>query len=171
MSEPILDPEYWKERLKDAEDHGALHRAVFLCPDYRWMRIEAAHRNILAATIKPNESILDVGCGYGRLLTLMPEDWQGNYMGIDLAPSLIEKAKTLHPHRGFMVDDILAPKLGQIDEEYDLSYSWAVMISIRPMMRRELGEDKWAIAEANIRKLAQRLLYLEYDPDDGGSVE
>jgi hypothetical protein len=62
--EPIWDATYWRRRLELAQA-GHLHHSVFRCPLDRWLAIEAKHREILARTINPTDSILDAGCGWG----------------------------------------------------------------------------------------------------------
>src|SRR5688572_5696278 len=98
MTQPILDPQYWKERLEQAQ-RGHLHHAVFRCPLDRWQRIEARHSEILARLIGPTDSVLDAGCGYGRLLDLLPATWRGGYLGVDLSPDLIRLAECRLPER------------------------------------------------------------------------
>src|SRR2546428_11299742 len=49
--------------------------------------------------VRPEEcaSILDVGCGFGDLLTYLRErDWPGIYTGIDIVPELIAEAQRRH---------------------------------------------------------------------------
>lgn len=46
----------------------------------------------LAAEVKDQESVLDVGCGSGRLLTLF-QDRTINYVGLDNCPELLEIAQ------------------------------------------------------------------------------
>lgn len=167
MSEAISDPRYWRRRLREA---GQLHHAIFKCPLERWQRIEAKHREILKEKIGPNDSILDVGCGWGRLLTLLPETWRGYYLGLDLSPEFIELAKRHHPWRLFAVADIRQSYTYDVRTEFKL-YDWAILISIRPMMKRHLGDEEWSKVEANVRKVAKQLLYLEYDENDEGSIE
>lgn len=163
MSEPILSTDYWRNRLIHAQ-RGHLHHAVFRCSLEQWLAIEKKHRQILAATIDDYDNVLDAGCGWGRLLTLMPATWQGEYVGIDLSPDFIRLAHSLHPEWYFIVGDL---QNIQVQEQYD----WAVMISIRPMMKRNLGSEVWQRMEAEIRRVSRKRLYLEYDPDDPGSVE
>jgi hypothetical protein len=38
-------------------------------------------------------------------------------------------------------------------------------------VRRNLGDEAWEAMERELRRVAKRLLYLEYDPDSEGSVE
>jgi len=166
MSEPILDPDYWKRRL--AEAGAERHHAVFRCPSTRWRAIAEAHRKILAATIGNTKSVLDVGCGWGRLLDLMPVDWRGIYLGVDISPDFIALAVLEHPDKMFMRANLLTglPLLGG-----HARFDWAVLVSIRPMVKRNLNDDTWTRYEIHIRCAAKRLLYLEYDESDPGSIE
>ncbi|MFA5916843.1 MAG: class I SAM-dependent methyltransferase [Candidatus Gracilibacteria bacterium] len=54
-------------------------------------------------------SILDVGCGNGRLLAHIENSGIkiDNYLGTDLSVGLIDEAKKLHPHHNFQVLDML----------------------------------------------------------------
>jgi SAM-dependent methyltransferase len=163
MPEEILTHEYWRERLRQAQQQ---HHAIYRCPLPLWQRIEARHRDVLARTIGPADSVLDAGCGWGRLLDLLPDDWGGLYLGIDLSPDMIDLAHATHPGRAFLAAD-----LRDLSAIRPYCYDWAILVSIRPMMRRHLGEKAWVGMEQQIRQVSRRLLYLEYDPDDGGSVE
>lgn len=168
MPEPIDDPAYWAARLAHAREAGEEHLAVFRCPPDRWRAIEAKHRDILARQVGPGDSVLDAGCGWGRLLDLMPPGWRGTYVGLDRSPDFIRKAWLERPGRTFLVADLRRIPLAAYPGH---AFDWAVLVSVRPMVRRNLGGDEWDRMEAELRRLARRLLYLEYDPDDEGSVE
>ncbi len=177
MTEPILDPLYWKRRLEQAK-RSELHHAVFKCPLERWKAIEAKHREILAQHIQPEDTILDAGCGYGRLLDLLPGNWNGHYQGFDLSCDLVAEATRKYggfgsdkPHPGKTV-------MWRVGDLRNLSsyfnpgvFDWAILISIRPMIKRNLGNEVWAQMETELRRVASKLLYLEYDENDPGSVE
>lgn len=165
MTEPILDPKYWSDRIE--QSGGLLYKSVFLCAPDKWKLIEKKHEAILSETIGEYDSILDVGCGYGRLLNLMPDSWKGDYVGVDISPDFIDLARQFHPNRAFINSDIrdIPEQLPQ--GEFD----WAIMVSIRPMVRRDLGADVWDTMERAIRSKASKLLYLEYDRHDSGSIE
>lgn len=171
---PILDPAYWRERLLTA---AYPHQALFVCIKDRWEAIEAVHRTILAQHIQPSDSILDIGCGWGRLLDLLPEGWNEEYLGIDISPDFIKIAREKYPERSFGVGDVrtlplVSESTGYSHYVVEDSWDWAVLISFRPMFKRHLGVEEWGKAEAAIRKCARRLLYLEYDENDlTGSVE
>lgn len=175
MSEPILSTDYWRRRLEAAQAAGVLHHSVFRCPLERWQRIEARHRDILARLIGPTDSVLDAGCGYGRLLDLMPPSWGGCYLGVDLSPDLIREAQFRwagyqnHEMALFYQGDLR--DLSPIVDVSLARFAWAILISVRPMVIRNCGEEVWQQMEAELRRVAKKLLYLEYDPDDEGSIE
>lgn len=167
-NQPIFDTNYWKDRLEAADKSNHIHHAVMKCSQEDWGSYEEAHRKILKALISPNDSVLDCGCAWGRLLELLPNKWDGPYLGFDLSPDLIKRARDSYPGTDFFVHDLRWPlaAIGVEAREYD----WAVLISIRPMVIRNMGEEVWALMEANIAKYAKNLLFLEYDADDPGTV-
>lgn len=59
------------------------------------------------ADVKPSSSVLDVGCGNGRLLLGLPESVE--YTGIDFSTTLLEKALENHPRAHFLEADITKP--------------------------------------------------------------
>lgn len=166
MTEPILDPTYWKRRL--AQAGTMVHHSIFKCSLDTWLAIECRHQEILQKYIAPTTSVLDCGCGYGRLLTLLPNDWHGTYHGIDISPDFVDVARSTYPGRVFHVGDL--QDLWFLRHNGQGKFDWAVLISIRPMVRRNLGEDVWDIMQQQIKSVAQHLLFLEYDVNDKGEV-
>lgn len=166
MGDDVLNPEFWRNRLLKAVASEQIHHAVFRAPRELWDEINAKHRKLLRDRIMPTTSILDCGCGWGRLLTLLPSNWRGRYLGVDLSPDFIEIAQRDRPERDFLVQDLRHP-LSDLIGRFDL----AVLTSVRPMIRRECGEEVWQTIERNIRRVVDRILYLEYDPNDPGSLE
>jgi SAM-dependent methyltransferase len=166
MSEDVLNPNYWDGRLAVVEMAGSpLHQAVFRCPLARWEEIVSKHKEILERHIKDDMTILDVGCGWGRLVTLMPRRY-GRYVGIDIAPGFIRLAKEKWPDRDFYC--MKAEDVGSI---VGVRFDLAVLISMRPMLRRNVGDTYWERLELAIRRVCPHILYLEYDPLDEGSLE
>jgi len=53
--------------------------------------------------VNDNDSILDVGCGNGTLLSKIAKTRTINGFGIDISPNMIEHAKRLHPEFHFAV--------------------------------------------------------------------
>jgi SAM-dependent methyltransferase len=164
MTRPVLDPAYWRKRLEQANKFGMLHQAIYKCVPDLWEAIEQRHRSLLREIIQDEDSVLDVGCGYGRLLDLMPPSWKGEYVGVDISPDFIQLAKS-YRFKAFFNMDVRELKVekGHFD--------WAIMLSFRPMIRENLGEQVWEEMERVIRHSAKRLLYLEVHLEHGGSVE
>ncbi len=166
MSDPLEDPAYWKGRLDNAP-HDLKHWAIYRCHTDLWNAIGEKHREILAKHIRPDDSILDAGCAWGRLLDLLPNNWNGWYWGVDLSPDFIALAKKTHPHNSF--------KVGRLQDVLVIPpVDWIVLVSVRPMLIRHLGSKVWEEIEINLRrslKVGGRFLYLEYNPELEGSVE
>ncbi len=154
MSRPTNDPAFWRERIAHAEKLGDLYRSVYTTTRSDWDVIERIHRNILLQHVHEWTTVLDVGCGYGRLLALMPENWKGHYCGVDICMEFVQRAKTLSPSRLFVCDDMR----NIVCEPYDL----AVLISVRGMLLADYGKDYWNECLANLRKVSRKRLYLEY---------
>lgn len=180
----IFDPEYWRERLLETPDDEP-QKAIFETNRDNWQAIEEVHREIIRKHVKGNHSVLDVGCGWGRLLSLMPLGWYGMYLGIDISPDFISMAQSRYLKRKhqFKVADAreclkwaLCPYL--IDNEGGHTYfpsgvkrDWAILVSIKPMILRNVGEEVWELMKRNIKEVCNRILLLEYNIDDKGTVE
>jgi SAM-dependent methyltransferase len=172
MPENIFDPRYWQHRLHEAIDREQVHHAIYQCDQEQWRRIADHHRQILAEVIKPSDKVLDVGCGWGRLLSLMPSDWTGAYIGVDLCPDFIATAARTHQDRRF---HFVCGDIRWWDRSWGLNavikMDWAVLISIRPMVLRNAGELAWREIEAVLKLTCRSVLYLEYDEKAPGEVE
>lgn len=176
MVEPILDPEYWKKRL-DTAPSGNPHHAIMITDIQTWARIETIHRDILAEWIKPEDAILDAGCGYGRLLSLMPTSWKGDYLGVDLSPDFIAKAKLEHRKFSFTVGELVnirnVVKAHYKENVKDFLerplFDWAICLSIRQMTIANTSEDNWLAIQRNLLKVAKSVMILEYDEDSKGT--
>ena len=186
MSRDILNPKYWRQRLDQAKAAREVHRAIFVTTSEKWNEIEKVHKDQLAKIINPTDSILDVGCGWGRLLSLLPSTWEGQYVGVDLSPDFIRMAQNAFFHSTklrlhafpflnpqFVLGDMLDLRTFQQLSQYQTNgkFDWAVMISFRPMVIRELGIEKWEIIKKRVATLTKNLLYLEYDPKVGAEIE
>jgi ubiquinone/menaquinone biosynthesis C-methylase UbiE len=162
VTRPIFEPSFWAERLQSAREP---HHAVFVCPKARWDAIAANHRAILARHVMPGDGVLEAACGWGRLLDLMPADWRGNYLGVDLSPDFIALAGRKYPGRDFAVGDLR--DLSSLEAG---AFDWCVMVSLRGMVIREAGAAEWDAIERELRRVAKRLLVLEYDESEEGTV-
>jgi hypothetical protein len=170
---PITDPAYWRGRLERSMKKTEPpfywdHTAIYVCDPSRWKAIEERHRGLLAQTIGRLDGVLDAGCAWGRLLTLMPHWWAGPYLGVDLTPEFLTLARGRHPRRNFLCHDLLKP--WPVDYIWGKPFDWAVLISIKQMVEDNLGGEAWETMRINLKLAARKLLILEYDPEDVGSV-
>lgn len=126
------------------------------------------HREILAREVGPCDHLLDIGCGWGRLLDMLPVSWHGRYFGIDLVEDFIEMARERHPGYLFRCGNVV-----EILQKESLqgSIDLAVLVSFRPMIKRNLGGEYWEVINKLLKRVAGRLLFLEYDEDDEGSYD
>lgn len=160
MVEPILNPKYWAKRLDEAPDTNP-HHAIMICDIDEWNRIAKQHREVLANVISPKMSVVDIGCGWGRLLELMPSDWTGDYLGIDHCPEFVEMAREKH-NRSFVVSNIFEG--GSSFPIFDI----AVCLSIQLMVIENLGVVAWNKLYVRLKTLAKKILILEYEENDTG---
>ena len=160
MSQPVQDPAFWAERLAKAETQ---HHAVYRCTLEKWMEIAERHRALLARVVQPTWKVLDAGCGWGRLLNLLPNDWHGEYIGVDISPDFVQLARVTYPGREFVCWDLKEFSKYKPQIEADI----CITVSLRRMIIREYGEAEWQRMLNALRIRALRFLHLEYDEPDG----
>lgn len=169
LPENVTDPEWWAARVRACG--GDLQRAQFDGNAEAF----AAHHNrqmneLRRAGIKPTDSVLDAGCGYGRLLTMMPPEWDGYYCGVDSCREFIQIAQVLWSGRLFFRSDltIVYDELGFNGYFYHgqgLKYldkfDVAVCVWVRSMLvSRELGET-WGKIETELHRVARRVVVID----------
>jgi len=111
------------------------------------------------------------------MLDLLPPSWQGTYTGVDLSPDFVAMAQAEHTPESenrnvplFYVDD-LRNDLHYLTHHVPQSkYDWAIVISMKPMIIRNLGDEGWDLIQHQLFNVAKRLLMLEYKEDDVGQV-
>lgn len=151
MQKPVNKIEFWKDRLDQSKKDGYLHYSVYLANPTLWKKINDSHKKVIEEHIKPEDNVLDAGCGYGRLSELFDK-----YLGVDFSPDFIAEARKLYPHKQFIVGDLkdLPLENGQFD--------WAVLVSIKNMIVGNLGEDEWLKMQKELKRVCKKLLILEY---------
>lgn len=75
--------------------------------------------------IWPGMTVLDVGCGNGRLTQLIPENCK--YLGIDFSQGLLELAKANYPKKKFIYGDVTDKESWQSISKYDAIFCVAVL--------------------------------------------
>ena len=99
---------------KKLQEHGPTAAGV------DWIKEETANLSYQYALelirqehIKNKITVLDVGCGYGGLLSYAKQrGFELEYTGIDIVPEMIEHGKNLHPDAKFIVGDF--QKVGDV---------------------------------------------------------
>ena len=151
LNKPIDKLEFWKERIDKATEEQF---SVYVIHRAGWNHIFEVHKEIIKEHIKPTDRVLDAGCGYGRMAALFTPE---NYVGIDFSPDFIAKAESKYPNHMFMIGDL--KKLKFEKGEFD----WAFCVSIKRMVVDNLGEEAWKKMEKELKRVAKKVLILEYE--------
>jgi ubiquinone/menaquinone biosynthesis C-methylase UbiE len=149
MSKPVDKIGFWKHRIDTAQSE---HYSVYVIHEQGWKRINDIHNEIFDGLIKKDDKVLDAGCGYGRWA-----DKFDNYVGVDFSPDFIERAKKKYPNKEFIVAKL--EELPFKDKEFD----WAFCVSIKKMIVDNMGEEAWQKMEDELKRVAKKVLILEYE--------
>jgi SAM-dependent methyltransferase len=168
VANPIFSDKFWRSRLAQAIAAEQVHHAVYKCAPESWTAIMNRHREILREEIGPVDDVLDAGCGWGRLLNLLPTEWKGNYLGIDLSTDFINMARANYPGKEFICGDMRNVLAGLV--RMGRHYDWAVLISIRQMIIDNAGDAFWDEIICLLKGCCSRVLILEYEEEDRGKV-
>ncbi|KAJ0639916.1 putative endothelin-converting enzyme 1 [Helianthus annuus] len=83
-----LDPNYWNERFT-SEDH------------YEWLKDYSHFRHLIHQHIKPDSSVLELGCGNSQLSDELYNDGITNITCIDLSSVAVEKMQKRFFSKGY----------------------------------------------------------------------
>jgi SAM-dependent methyltransferase len=107
----------------------------------------------LLKDIKPTDSILDLGCGNGRLLTAL--DHPQKYLGVDFSETLLLEAEKLHPHHLFRRGDLTDSATFEALDRYDYVFCLAVL--------HHLDLDQQKILLQRVKPLGGKLILSVWD--------
>lgn len=96
MTEPYQTEEYWDRRTRAGK--AASNEADVIFEDPRFAIMTERAMGILKALIRPNWSVLDACCGYGRFA---PAVNPKQYTGLDFSQEMIDWAKEKNPSYTF----------------------------------------------------------------------
>lgn len=168
IREPIESTDFWKDRLRVALLRGNLFQSVYMCGEVKWNAIQNRHKEIIAKHISSRDNVIDCACGYGRIIDLFPKEFLiKNYWGVDFSPDFIHIAKLMYPEHAFYEEDLTELSNWCEPKQFD----WAIISSTRGMIIRHQGQAAWDKMESEIRKVVKKLLFLEYNEHENGSVE
>ena len=154
---PVDDISFWKERLRVAKESGLIRKSVYLNNAKDWAFIEDTHKRIIGNLIKPDDYVLDAGCGYGRMANLFSPE---KYVGVDFSEDFIENARKLFPYHNFVVTNL---KKLPFKEKV---FQWSFCISIRAMIVGNCGQNEWERMLKELKRVSEKVLILEYtDPE------
>ena len=83
---------------------------------------------LLESFVDKGARILDVGCGYGRIISELHENGYKNLTGIDFSGKMIERAKKLCPYASFSVKT--GDEIDFTDNSFDCVLLFAVLTCI-----------------------------------------
>ena len=154
--EPVLDPSYWAQRI--ATCGGDLHRAMFQGSHDQFREKEDEQYDQLRNKVGKHESVLDAGCGYGRLLRLLDlEHWKGTYLGVDICPQFVQIARLMNPGRALTAGDLRDLRSCGIVQGRD-RFDVAVALWLREPVSRNCGYEVWEQIEDNLHLVAKRVV-------------
>lgn len=142
---------YWNRR-------GRVYERRFV--PARYAAQEAALREVLAALPAP-ASVIDVGCGFGRLADLVAEVWpEARYTGLDQSASMLARA---HHHHHRRTEFIRSPV-----ERFRTTRRWDVAVAAEVLMH--VPPDRVRAAVARLLALAPVVVTVDWtEPVDGAA--
>lgn len=161
MSLPVDKLEFWRDRVVDtllSEQH--IHNAIYKCDFEVWQNVQNVHREVLQRVLRRGTKVLDAGCGYGALCEIVPAGVE--YIGLDFSPELLAVARLRYPQAQFIQAD-----LRDLSTFRDYQFDVAICRSIEGTIKDNLGNSAWEHIEAQISRVAKKLLLLSYgDPSN-----
>lgn len=79
----------------------------------------------LASKVWEGARVLDIGCGNGRLLQVLPQNI--TYLGVDLSRGLVREARKSYPDKKFVTGDFLTLPYSKLGKDYDFIFAIAVL--------------------------------------------
>ena len=106
--------------------------------------------------VTPGARVLDIGCGTGQILEYLPESIE--YVGYDLNPSYIARARDAYGHRGrFFCGSVSADEAPKVGQEFDVVLALSVL--------HHLSDDEGKrLVESAHAQLKPKGVFVTFDP-------
>lgn len=155
----VIDPGYWLDRMYVAFASGERHRLMYNGSLDRFNEIEAAQAEQLKV-IERDHSVIDAGCGYGRLPELLRrQGWVGRYVGYDLSPDLIEVARRWWPDPSQYVFEVADLTFAPPTPPFRAR--WVVSLWMKTMLVGNGFGREWDKIEEWMRGVADEVLIID----------
>lgn len=143
------DTNWWQERINTVQRQRIpLHCITYYVPLGEWQRIQDHSRSLLQERYPYGGTLLDVGCGYGALLDVLPQEI--HYVGVDCEAVLLTLAKQQYPQGTFLEHD--ARRLPFPDEHFD----WCFCRGVESDVRVYQGNKAWRQIEQEMLRVARQ---------------
>ena len=156
-----LTQEFYEQR-REATDIGT-SQEIIEANHVGWNSVENQIKSFEIATDlswinwEKIESVLDVGCGYGKLLDFLNSQkfYKGKYCGIDIVPEFIKKAIDIHDNKDgndFILGDFLEQNWNH--EKFDFVISLGGL-SVNHDYPEQFGQKSVVYAQKLISKIVE----------------
>lgn len=108
----------------------------------------------LAPLVKPDEKIVEFGCGYGRILQYLHEAGYTNLQGYDFSSKMLQRGKNLYPHLA------LSPLTTPLTFPLEEASTDAVIISTVLCCIPEIGQQQKLMQEVSRILKPEGVIYL-----------
>lgn len=189
VKKPVEDPAFWHDRVLGAwSKSGALHEIIWDIRYEAWAHAQDATAALLKQHVRPGQSVIDAGCGYGALIDCLGIAGligSVDYLGLDVSPDLIEIGRKRYadkekfPKTELRVGNLrhLPVHIWGIELPLPNAGSvwyprnWALCRSVENMIIGQRGQQAWEEMLHQMRGVTERVLIMEYPEDVGKPVE
>lgn len=157
---PVTTEKFWKQRLLNAHVTGrGLHTAVYDTDPENWDNIQNQTRNLIHKYASNKSVILDAGCAYGPLYSLIPNG--AAYVGIDISPDFIEIAGLRNPGADFRVGD-----LSNLKEFPDRFFDLTICRAVENMLKENNQGQLWERIRRELIRVSNTVLLMDYGTEE-----
>ena len=164
---PVTTNMFWRGRIHDIFAKGKpIHKVIYDIDDLTWSKIQYATAVLFAKQIKPEMTVLDVGCGIGSSLECLQMIGRANrYQGLDASEDLINLARLRFPGYDFRVQDC-SDLSCYPDNHFDI----VICREVLEMLENNIGKELRDKVANECRRVGKQFLIFEYTELLAGKV-